>query len=198
MTTLSFRVARSLALVLFLGVVGGACGVGPDKGATDIPRSQVPFGLLERTEVEPVNTEPAEEVAALFFVKGDRLEPVFREVATEAAPAEVLEALLVGPTRAEFRSGLRTAVPEATSIGSVKVTRGVATVNLTRTVGDGRSDDQALSVAQMVFTLTARPGIGRVSFTIDGEPVDVPDGSGALTSDPVAREDYEDLAPPRR
>ena len=120
MTTLSFRVARSLALVLFLGVVGAACGVGPDKGATDIPRSQVPFGLLERTEVEPVNTEPAEEVAALFFVKGDRLEPVFREVATEAAPAEVLEALLVGPTRAEFRSGLRTAVPEATSIGSVK------------------------------------------------------------------------------
>ena len=61
-----------------------------------------------------------------------------------------------------------------------------------------RSDDQALSVAQMVFTLTARPGIGRVSFTIDGEPVDVPDGSGALTSDPVAREDYDDLAPPRR
>jgi spore germination protein GerM len=54
-------------------------------------------------------------------------------------------------------------------------------------------DEQLLAVAQLVCTLTARPGVGPVSFTLEGAPVDVPTGDGSLTSGPVSRDDYADL-----
>lgn len=187
-------VAAGLTVVAMLGL-GAGCGVGPDHEATRLADGEVPFELLEKTDEAEVTPSSSEEVAALFFVKGDRLEPVFREVANDASPADVLEVLVSGPTRGEARSGLRSAIAETSRILGVKVSRGVATVDLETSTGDGRSSDQALSVAQVVFTLTSRPGIGRVAFTLDGEPVEVPDGSGALTDDPVAREDYQDLSP---
>ena len=181
--------------LLVLGVLAG-CGVGPEDGATRLPDAEVPFDLLVRSETTVPAPDPAAEVAALYFVDGDRLEPVFREVAEDASPEDVLLALADGPTSAEARRGLTSAVPEATSIVGVTVSRGVATVDLAPSTSEVRGDDQPLSVAQVVFTLTARPGIGRVAFTIDGEVSDVPDGSGALTGDAVAREDYAAVAPP--
>jgi spore germination protein GerM len=183
-----------MALAGLVAVVG--CGVEPEDGATRLADTEVPFDLLDSSPTTAPPPDPAAEVAALYFVDGDRLEPVFREVPEEATPEDVLLALADGPTTAEARRGLTSAFPDSTSILGVTVNRGVATVDLGSSAVAVRSDDQPLSVAQMVFTLTARPGIGRVAFTISGEPIDVPDGSGALTGDAVAREDYAALAPP--
>lgn len=182
--------------VVVVALAGSGCGVGPEDEATRLDGAEVPFDLLDPSPTSMPTTDAAAEVAALFFVDGDRLEPVFREVPEGATPEDVLVALTDGPTASEARRGLTSAVPDSTTILDVTVSRGVATVDLGPTAVEVRSDDQPLSVAQMVFTLTARPGIGRVAFTIGGEPIDVPDGSGALTGDAVAREDYADVAPP--
>lgn len=183
-------------VVVALLLAGSGCGVGPEDGATRLDDAEVPFDLLEPSPTSSPTTDADVEVAALFFVDGDRLEPVFREVPEGATPEDVLVALTDGPTVAEARRGLTSAVSDSTTIRGVSVSRGVATVDLGPAAVEVRSDDQPLSVAQVVFTLTARPGIGRVSFTIGGEPIDVPDGSGALTGDAVAREDYAAVAPP--
>lgn len=178
--------------------VGGlaGCAVTAEDDAHRLPDAEVPFDLLAPgTTTEPQST-PQVDTAALYLISDGRLEPVFREVPADATPGQVLLALVDGPTTDEQARGLTTALSDATGIGEVSTARGVATVDLQPAPGDLARDEQALALAQIVFTLTAQPGIGRVAFTLGGEPVDVPDGSGALTSDPVAREDYADLAPP--
>ena len=70
--------------LLVLGLLAG-CGVGPEDGATRLPDAEVPFDLLVRSETTVPAPDPAAEVAALYFVDGDRLEPVFREVAEDAS-----------------------------------------------------------------------------------------------------------------
>lgn len=191
-----------VALVVVAGLLFGlaSCGTGTDRGATTIPPERVPFDLLappESTTSRPKEAEADDigEAVVLFFVDGDRLEPVFRPMGHDPSALDVLVELAEGPTREEARQGLTTATPSS-SIRGVTISRGIATVDLATTQTDVRSDQQALAVAQIVFTLTARPGIGRVAFTVDGDLVDVPVGSGALTGDAVAREDYPELAPP--
>jgi hypothetical protein len=74
---------------------------------------------------------------------------------------------------------------------------GVATVDL---VGEVFEDipggvEQRRAVAQIVLTLTQRPGVGQVSFTLDGEPLQVPKLGNVLSDpgEPVARIDYVSL-----
>ena len=54
-------------------------------------------------------------------------------------------------------------------------------------------DEQLPAVAQIVLTLTQRPGIGQVSFTLDGERLRVRLGNGQTTDvagQPVSADDY--------
>jgi spore germination protein GerM len=55
--------------------------------------------------------------------------------------------------------------------------------------------EQLIALAEIVYTATARPGVGQVSFTLEGEPIEIPRGDGSLTSDAVTRGDYRELAP---
>ena len=51
--------------------------------------------------------------------------------------------------------------------------------------------DQRLAIAQIVLTLTRRPGIGQVIFNVDGTDIPVPRGAGDLTS-PGSAVTYDD------
>ena len=50
--------------------------------------------------------------------------------------------------------------------------------------------EQQLALAQLVFTLTALPGIGQVVFERGGVPIDVPRSDGSLVSGVITREDF--------
>jgi spore germination protein GerM len=78
-------------------------------------------------------------------------------------------------------------------VSDVSLEAGVATVDLRPTISALGSDEQLLAVAQVVCTLTGRPGVGPVAFTLDGSPVDIPRGDGSLTNEPVSRDDYAEL-----
>jgi spore germination protein GerM len=167
-----------------------ACGV----AAQDRPRvaddDSVPFGLLAPnapTLVPPPAAVTAERVT-LCFLAGDKLvqleHPIDPPVSTEA----VVAALREPPPSAD--ETLRSVVGPTPLVVHVRTSGGVAQVDLTPAVTALGGNNQLLAVAQLVCTLTARPGIGQVSFTLNDSPIEVPRGDGSLTSGAVSRDDY--------
>ena len=84
-------------------------------------------------------------------------------------PRRAVEQLLAGPTAAERRRGIRSAVPRATPLRSITVTHRVVTVDLGARFAAGR-DGRLLQerVGQLVRTLRGIPGVRGVQVLIDG------------------------------
>ena len=59
-------------------------------------------------------------------------------------------------------------------VRSAEVARGRATVDLADSFVDLSGTDQRIALAELVYTATGRPGVGQVSFTLEGEPTEVP------------------------
>ena len=117
--------------------------------------------------------------------------PITRELPSPVSLGDVVAALVAGPT-SEVGRDLRTALSEEL-VEDADTRGGVATVAVTKSFKDLATSEQRLAVAQLVVTLTGRPGVGQVSFTIDGEPVPVPTGDGLLAGRPVSRDDFTSL-----
>jgi spore germination protein GerM len=78
--------------------------------------------------------------------------------------------LLAGPTGPERAAGVRTAIPSGTRVLSLRVSRNTATVNLSERFAANAGDSRGtvLRLAQVVYTLTAVPGIRTVLIQISG------------------------------
>jgi spore germination protein GerM len=178
-----------LALVLACA----ACSVSAERSAQLRDDEAVPFGLLE-PEVPPLfppDTTSATERVSLCFVEGETLSSVDVALDPPVALDDVVSALN-DPPAVDDRA-LRTVIADPPLVREVRLAAGVARVDLRPAVSALGGDDQALAIAQVVCTLTARPGVGLVSFTLEGAPVDVPRGDGSVTSGAVSRDDYAEL-----
>ena len=171
-----------------------SCSVSTEDRAQPAPNRDVPFGLLD-SEVPPIVPTtvagPANEPVQLYFVRDGRLAPVVRPLDVPVDPEDVVAALAAPPTDAA--QAVRTALSDPQVVRDITVVAGVARVDLAATIGELGGDDQLLAVAQIVCTLTARPGIGQVSFALEGLPTEVPRGDGSIVSQPVSRDDYAAL-----
>jgi spore germination protein GerM len=202
------------AVALSLAVTG--CGVPSDKQYSAVQRNDIPFGIADTTTtsttttlppvttVPPVTTTtvPADNVT-LYFISNNKLLPVPRPLTKPVGPEQVAVALQKGPDEKDLPAGLRSAVP-AGAISGVNVAGGVAKVDLapsfiTPTAGAEQPPitpaDQSLAFGQIVLTLTSRPGIGQVLFTVQGQPV-LPilgDGSQPAAAGPVSADSYAGL-----
>ena len=78
---------------------------------------------------------------------------------------------------------------------NIRVRTGIASVELGARFRELPLSEQRLAVAQLVLTLTDRPGIGQVLFTVNEEAVEVPRLNGSIARGPVSRDDYQ---PPAR
>lgn len=188
--------ALATVVATVLGLAG--CGIPPDDSATLAAPDSVPFDLLGEPPPVTATTVPfaQTEKATLFLVQGERLAPVQRELPAPVSVESVLEALVDGPTSTEVQLGLRTAL--LTSPGLVRsggVTGGIATIDLGQPFSEIAGRDQIVALAQIVSTVTGLPGVGRVRFTLDGNPVGILRGDGAVTTETVSRDDYATLAP---
>ena len=179
-----------------LAAAAGACGVPAEDGATRHGPDEVPFNLLvddpPTTTTTPLSRS---EAVTVYFVAGSQLVATTRPLSDPAPLFGVVAVMAAGPTPAEAVLGVRSAIPGPDAVRQVGAAGGTAGVDLTagfRVIPPG---DQVLALAQIVYTLTARPGIGRVAFTLDGQEIDVPRGDGSLTRESVAREDYAVVAP---
>ena len=183
---------RSLAAVVLLLCAG--CGV-PSQDSPKLARDEsVPFGLLDSNA--PTLVPPATAVSAatvsLCFISDDALAVTQRALDPPVSLDDVVAALGELPPGAD---DLRTAVGPPSIVSEVRLAGGVVQVDLAPEVSALGGTNQLLAVAQLVCTLTARPGIGQVAFTLGQAPVEVPRGDGSLTADPVSRDDYAELLP---
>ena len=103
---------------------------------------------------------------SVWFLSAGKPVPVVRSGTTiEGAVRQ----LLAGPTPAERSRGLRSAVPRATPLLSVTVSRRIVTVDLGARFAAGR-DEQALQgrVGQLVRTVRNISGVRAVRVLVDG------------------------------
>ena len=195
--------------VLMLAVLS-SCAV-PNSGSyQQVAPADIPFGLnAPQTTLPPTTTTTTvldppslesvpiavSEPIDLFFISNSRIIKVQRNVASPANPAQALSSLVEGPNTSPEFVGLRTALP-TTFTASVDVIRGVARVDATRTFLNALSGlDQKLAIAQIVLTLTSRPGVGQVLFSVDSKLISVPRGRGDSVASGVAVtfDDYASL-----
>lgn len=177
-----------------LALVG--CGVPSDSAPRTIPPENVPFGLLDLDTTIPSTTVPDVSLTLeAYLVAGSRLAVVGRVMSSPVTPSGSLQALLLGPTADEAGRGLRTAIGTDSGLSVSPVDAGQVRIELGESFGATSASDQILAIAQIVYTVTALPGVEKATFTLAGRAVDVPTGDGTLTSGPLGRQDFPGLAP---
>jgi hypothetical protein len=197
--------ASSLGLVIALTTLG--CGVPDDGGARTIAMDDIPFGLADPSTTStttasslasppidyPTTTRLAEPVL-LFFARDADFVPVTRRLPYPVSVTSVIAALARGPQPGDEPPGIRSVIgPE--DVENIRVRAGIASVELSSRLQELPLAEQRLAVAQLVLTLTDRPGIGQVLFTVNDEAVEVPRLNGSIARGPVSRDDYQ--PPPR-
>jgi hypothetical protein len=188
-------------LVAALAIVAGGCGGGEAQSAGDVP------SVEDTTEPESGDTQ----TYRVWLTRDDKLFVVTREGPAlklvlppyDEGRQMLLDGwqhpvgfLLDGPSEAETAAGVGTAIPAGTRVLSLRIGGGIAGVDLTSEFeSGGGSASMFARLAQVVYTLTEFPGVERVFFMLDGEPVDVFSGEGIVLDKPVTRADYEELLP---
>ncbi len=145
-------------------------------------------GTTEVTAPSDVNTE----LSTIWFVQNERLAAAYR---SGGDLQESFEALLAGPTDAD-PDALATAIPDGVTLRGLIMDGDVITVDLSRSFeSEGGSLSMTERVAQVVYTLTEIPGVTRVAFSLDGEPVTTIGGEGIQVSPPVGRDSFDTVKP---
>ncbi|HEX7100038.1 MAG TPA: GerMN domain-containing protein [Acidimicrobiia bacterium] len=192
-----------------LGTAGVTKGCNPPDNTWFCPsdlvlRDQMASFLARALELTENRPPPVMVAAPYFFIDevghrnrtGPFVAPFARRVPQTAATARAsLEALLAGPTPDETNSipGISTEIPAGTTLNSVTISNGVATVDLSaQFAADEPTESARQRAAQVVFTLTRFPSVDEVRFLEDGAPVQVRTDNGQLVSRAVNRGDYLD------
>ncbi len=171
-----------------------SCAVPAQRDAQVVGEEDVPFALLEpdAPPLAPPATALATRTVPLCFVREGRLVVVEYEMDPPVELLDIIGALAEPPTGGD---SLRTVLSDRSIVREARLSGGIARVDLRSAITSLGGDDQLLAIAQIVCTLTTHPGVGQVSFTLEGSPVDVPRGDGSLVAAPVSRDDYASLFP---
>jgi len=195
----------SIRSVCILALALAACGVPEEGRFIPIEQSQVPDALVVTTTTASTTTTIADapentsttvadvlyDSVELYFVSANRVVRSERRIVSPATPTQVLDTLLAGLDAQTESAGLRSALPRGLT-ATIDVRRGVAKISSTAPfLSELEPSDQRLAIAQLVLTLTRRPGIGQVIFSVDGVDIQVPRGGGDLTA-PGAAVTYDD------
>lgn len=168
----------AIPLGVILVLLAGVIGYSTRTGEVVKLRQQNEKLVAEKLELQQGFTKTAAEPVALFFAENRKdnlyLKPVIVELEIPNPadkPKLVLEALLKGPPAG---SKFLPFFPEGTRVLGVKITDGLAEVNLNRraTQLNVGSQGEALAVASIVNTLTKLPEIFKVKIIIEGEEVE--------------------------
>lgn len=189
---------RSLVLVVVVtAFLAAACGVRTESAPRTLSAGEVPYGLLEEappTTVAPrVPSVPTAPVN-VYFVRGERMYPVVRQVNAPPSVAKALTALLFGPEEDEATAGVRSAISPTAAIQARAVDSATFLVDLSSEFAQGSVTEQVIGLAQVVWTATDIPGVTGVRFTLNGLPIQVPTPTGS-TGDPVGRDAFAELGP---
>src|SRR6266576_4042299 len=119
---------------------------------------------------------PAREIGLqAWFSRNGKLFVTSRTVpATAGIGQAALDRMLAGPSAAEYAAGLRSRIPATTTVHGVRISAGIATVDLSSSFESAASPPaMPLRIAQVVYTLTQFPAVTGVRFEINGQGVTV-------------------------
>ena len=198
------RISSPILITLFLSLGASACSVNSGSEFVEVDQSEIPFDLSAPETTATTTTVPLAtqttvagtiyELADLYFIKNNQLLKVQLEIGGPTNPQNVFAALIAGlPDPAHTK--VTTLLP-ANLTAVIDVQGGVANINLQSGILDALSpSQQRLAIAQISLTLTSQPGIGQVTFSVNGKPIGVPRGKGdiAAAGTPVAFDDYKML-----
>jgi spore germination protein GerM len=180
--------SRLVALVVLAALVG-ACGVSTETEPRAIDADDVPFGLTEEASASSTTLPATSAAPVVYLTNGTTIVPVERPDARPVTARRLLRSLLRGPTPADRDAGLRSALPSSVSLRSVTLDGAVATVDLGGPLTELIGTEQALAIAQLVFTVTELRGVRGLRLRLDGDAIAVPVRGGTLTTSPVGRDD---------
>ena len=183
---------KRLPIMMISGVclLAAGCGapssgaLGPAPTATAKPSSPavspgtgtasaVPAPSGQRPTATPAQG-PAREISLqAWFSRNGRLFVTSRTVpATTGIGQAALDRMLTGPSAAEYAAGLRSRIPAGTTVRGVRISAGIATVDLSSSFESAASPSaMPLRIAQVVYTLTQFPTVTGVRFAINGQGV---------------------------
>jgi len=185
---------RRVLVTAVAGLVLCGCAIGPERTAHVIDRSRIPHGLLDPSPTAPPGTAPTENVT-LYFESAQGLVAVARAARRPVTLRAVVRLLARGPTVSERSAGVQSPLSTGRPITLRSLVNDVATVDLPADVTDLGGQDQIVAVAQLVYTITAYPGVDAVTVLVNGIPATVPTANGSLSAGPLRRADYAELAP---
>jgi hypothetical protein len=179
------RVVRTGVVALAFVLAG--CG-GAHHAASSRPQTTT---AAQTTTTNPSPTSPTR--VDVYLLQGESLKLVSRQLMGRSVAAAVT-ALLQGPSTVEARQDIRSQIPEAARLRSVKMSGGVATVDLNRPFVEGTDKTSLVArLAQLVWTATAIPGVTGMHLWIDGRQASSL-GQGVSVSGTLTR---ETVNPPR-
>lgn len=184
--------------VLVIAILSASCS--GTNNLNVVPKEELPDGIYRPQGGRPVDVRNVK--VTVFFVSAGSSEEDLRLVALERSDETTrptadfaMEQLLKGPSSAEIKEGLRTAIPPGTRLVGLTVEDELASLNFAGEF-EAPAEDIAhqLRIAQIVWTLTSLAEIKRVRFLIHGVAQSVIDQDGKA-HDEVARPRYSDFAP---
>ena len=139
---------------------------------------------------------PAREIGLqAWFSRNGKLFVTKRTVpATTGIGQAALDRMLTGPSAAEYAAGLRSRIPAGATVRGVRISAGIATVDLSSSFESAASPSaMPLRIAQVVYTLTQFPTVSGVRFAINGQGVTVV--GGVPVQSPQTRAMYSGYLP---
>ncbi|GBL21694.1 hypothetical protein EMGBS4_17540 [Acidimicrobiaceae bacterium] len=206
----STRHAKIMLLSIFLT----SCGVPTSSEFVQISEANIPFELNATTTTSTTTTivvatdgdgsssgskneqsAIVDESVDLYYIINNRLVATNIKIVSPATTTQVLSALVAGPPSGDTGSGLRSAIATSLQV-TINVNKGIASIDANNFLLAGLSPiDQRLAIAQLVLTITSRPGIGQAQFSVNGTPIAIPRGRGDLSKpgETVSYDDYVSL-----
>lgn len=196
--------------LLTLGLLTAGCGTGPAGSAGSVPTggppasgSASPSATGAATAAPSPGGQPASPSPSptgqtslqAWFTRGGKLFVTERSVpATTGVAKAAIGALLAGPSAPERAAGLDSQIPAGTALHGVRISGGIATVDLTSSfVSSAGTGSMPVRIAQLVYTATQFPTVKGVRFEINGQRPTVV--GGVPVQDPQTRAMYAGFLP---
>lgn len=177
--------AIAVCLVALSLILSSCSGVSP-KLAGGTPSSSTT--TTSSTTTSTTLPKPTIKPADLYFTDGETLAVARRTLPIASYRFTAIEALFLGPSTTERASGLGTAIPVGARAAGLSFNGSLAYLDVSPAFLETASVvNFRARLAQVVYTLTAIPGITTVQFYLYGSPL--PDIDGIATSGPLTRGD---------
>jgi germination protein M len=143
-------------------------------------------------KVTPVK-QPAETVKVYFVALNEKtdkmyLAPVTRKVTGEPLLENTLRELVRGPTTAEKKKGLLTAIPAELKINGIRIRNKTAEIDFSGAIEHGAAGSILINrIDQIVYTATQFSGVSSVIIKINGKTRQTLGADGLSISGPLHR-----------